>query len=73
LEESVENWFLLFGGSSTSGRGVAEFVKRTTDIKVAKAHLSKIEACPYSFGYVTAYIKDNEMYFKLEEDLDSLV
>jgi hypothetical protein len=45
-------WFLLYEGSSPDGRGTAEYVGRTTDPVVARAHHAKVSSNPYSTGYV---------------------
>lgn len=55
----METWFLLFGGSSADGRGPGNYEGRTTDASVALKHFNKVQADPYSTGYVQV-ITDTE-------------
>jgi hypothetical protein len=47
-----ENWYLLYDGQSTDGRGHAKYLTRTTDKQIAEMHYRKIIKNPYSNGYV---------------------
>lgn len=48
----METWFLLYGGESPDGMGVAEYVGRTTDPATAEAFKEAIDSNPYSTGHV---------------------
>ena len=47
-----ENWYLLYDGQSTDGRGHAKYLTRTTDKHIAEMHYCKTIKNPYSNGYV---------------------
>lgn len=52
--------YRLYGGSSCDGRCSASFVGATDDRDVALAHLVKINASPYNFGYVAWHTATTE-------------
>lgn len=68
----MENWFVLFAGSSPDGRGTPEYVGRTTDVEKAKQHLFDLRKSPYGFGHVDAFIGDNYVQCHTAANLNSL-
>lgn len=50
--DAQPTWYLLYEGTSPDGRGSAEYVGRTIDPAVARAHHKKVHGSPYSTGYV---------------------
>jgi len=48
----MENWYLLFGGSSVDGRGEGKYQGRTLSKKEAIDHFQQCNSDPYSIGYV---------------------
>jgi len=55
-----ENWYLLYDGQSTDGRGNAKYFMRTTDKHIAEMHYRKILKNPYSTGYVVILTDSTE-------------
>jgi hypothetical protein len=45
-------WYLLFGGTSSDGRGEPRYIGRTSHKAVAKEHFEGINSNPYSTGKV---------------------
>ena len=63
----MDAWYLLYDGSSPDGRGAGNYIGRTTDKKVAKAHFKKCAEDPYSTGGVTI-VTDTKAWRACRED-----
>lgn len=45
-------WYLLYDGTSVDGRGIPDYVGRTTNKEVARKHHKNVRSSPYSTGKV---------------------
>ena len=58
----MEEWFLLYDGSSVDGRGSPDYFGRTKDRKLAMEWLKERETNPYSIARVMIITDTEERY-----------
>ena len=66
----METWYLLLSGSSADGIGTPDYIGRTKDMEIAKAHVKKERSSPFSTGGVQI-INDNSTGFYFDWPSDA--
>ena len=65
-------WYLLYGGTSIDGRGMGDYIGRTTDKTEAVRHFRKAADSPYSIGHVLVVTDQRTFRLFRESDLKNL-